>query len=293
MKKTLATLLLLLVTMAWAAPAVSVESSLQLSETPLPFGKPAELVITLNWDGSKPFSPPAPDTLKVPDATMIDSYLVSGGGSGKKQATYHLLFTRFEPGEFTVGPVTIDSEAGPLTTKALKMTFAGSQPKKGDKKGEIRGIKPVVKLSTADFWKRVLLWLAGLTAVLLLVWYVVFRTSLFDRFRSPKSRALRALKRVLKSAPSPEALLLESTEVLREYLHRAYGLPAPTSTSNELVKGITLDNRCRDWKELTSEILTRADRVKFAKGGVAQSEAEDLAAKIKSQLKADKGGKAK
>lgn len=293
MKKILAVLIFFLSALCWAAPAVSVDSSLQLSETPLPFGKPAELVITLSWDGSKPFEPPAADTLKVPDATMIDSYLVSGGGAGKKQATYHLLFTRFEPGDFTVGPVSIDSQAGPLTSKALKMTFAGSQPKKGDKKGEIRAIKPVVKLSTADFWKRLLIWLAGLTAVLLLVWYVVFRTPLFDRFRSPKSRALRALKRVLKSAPNPEAVLLRSTEVLREYLHRAYGLPAPTSTSSELVKGITLDNRCRDWKELTSEVLDRADRVKFAKGGVAQSEAADLAAKIVSQLKADKGGKAK
>ena len=42
-------LLLCLCGLALANPAVTVEADLQLSEDPLPFGKPAELVIDLTW----------------------------------------------------------------------------------------------------------------------------------------------------------------------------------------------------------------------------------------------------
>lgn len=284
-------LALLLAGTAWGVPAVQVEQNLVLSEDPLPFGKPAELVLTLSWEKGAEFTPPEADQLIVPEARMLDAYMVSGGGAGKSQVQYHLIFTRFEPGEFSVGPVVIPTKNGIVESKAQLMKFAGAQVMEGDKKGEIRAIKPVVELSTADFWKRLGAQIAGSLSILILLLALLNYTRVLDRFRSPKSRALRRLKRAVRRSSKPDDLLLESVDTLRDYLSSAYGLAARSSTSGEIVRGITMDNRCKEWKALTEEMLTRADRVKFAQKQVGAEEVADLVSRLVARLRDEKGGK--
>ncbi len=283
-------LALILTASGWGAPAIQVEENLVLSEDPLPFGKPAELVLTVSWDNTITFTPPPASGIVVPGARMLDAYAVSGVGASAEssQVRYHLVFTRFEPGDFTVGPVEIPMEKGVLKSRPLTLTFTGAQAKEGDKQGEIRAIKPVVELTTADFWKRVGSWAAAALAALALLTALIHYSGVLDRLRSPKSRALRRLKRARRRALEPEALLLESVETLRDYLAGAYGLPAQTSTSEELLRGITMDNRCTEWRGLAENLLSRCDRVKFAQRTVAQREVADLISQMETRLKAEK-----
>lgn len=282
MRRWILLLLLLLGGYAQAAPPVEVSQELVVSESPLPFGKPAELLVTLEWPRGVDFQPPPANTLKIPEATIIDAYLTEGGGTSKNQAQYHLIFTHFEPGEFQVGPVVIPVEGGGLETEPLSLSYAGAQAREDDKPDQIRDAKKTVELSTRDFWywlgKVVLSALGVLVLLLILLSYV----GVLDRFRSPKTRALRRLKRLTKE--TPQGKLLESVEVLRDYLAEAYLIPAQTSTSSELLKALTLDNRCRDWKTLAGELLERADNLKFAGKNVSAQEVDDLYQRLLTTL---------
>lgn len=280
--------LVLLFGQVLAHPAVSVDQELILSATPLPFGKPAELVLTLSWNESAKFTPPEVEKLTVPGAKMLDGYMVSGGVGAQNRVSYHLVFTRFEPGMFKVGPVIIPSENGELKSAPLEMEFMGAEAKEGDKKGEIRSIKPVVELSTADFWKRLAAWVTGGLSLLMLLLAIVSYSGLLDRFRSPKSRALRRLKRLNRKTRQADNLLLESVDTLRDYLTSAYGLKATTSTSKELLRDLTMDNRCLEWKGFVEKMLEKADRVKFARSQVQTQEVDDLIQQLIGRLKSEK-----
>jgi len=287
MKRWICLLLLLLILPLTAAPSVKVEQGLNLTEDPLPFGKPAELVITLSWSGEEELKLPEAETLAIPKAHMIDRYRVDRGSDGVNRVVdYHLIFTYFEPGEFEVGPVKIPlSSENSVSTEPLSMTFAGSQKKEGDKEGEIRENKPVFELSTLDWWKQLAVYLLTILAVLALLGGLIQQLGILDRFRSPKGRALKSLARLKKRDLPPEVFLLELVAILRDYLAQAYGLKAWESTSSELSKQMTMDNRCRKVKSTAEQVLQEGDAVKFAGAEVSSGQVDDLHQKLVTTLK--------
>ena len=289
MKRYLLICLVLLTALVFAAPGIKVDQELALTESPLPFGKPAQLIITLEWPTTNQMEPPSAPSLKVPGATMIDSYMVDKGSDGSyRRVAYHLLFTRFEPGPFDVGPVEIATTSGTVESEKLKMEFAGSKPDDKDKPGEIRAAKPLIKISTADFWKKMATYAGATLLILMGLAAALHYSGLLDRLRSPKARALKRLKKLSKTEAEGDVVILECVDILRRYLHQAYGMATREATSKEIVNLLILDNRASHLKDMSAELLTRGDRVKFAAAALSRPEAVDLQQKLASVLAQEK-----
>ena len=270
MRRLLAVLLLCLLTPAWAAPPMGLEQKIVPDGEPVPFGKPVELILTLRYPSSA--EPPAPETLEVPEVHVLDRFAVKGPNDGSNSSMeYHIFFTRLEPGKFVLPEIKV----GSATSSAATVDFVGAEPLESDKEGEVRGPKSVEELSTADFWKQAFSWFAGVLGVLLILSWLLNRLGIVDRLRSPKGRALKRLKRLPKSESSPEGVLLGCVEILRHYLHEAYGFTTAEATSKEILNQMTMDNRCRELKESVQGVLEAGDGVKFAKRGLNDSEASD------------------
>ncbi|MFA5508492.1 MAG: hypothetical protein WC314_18830 [Vulcanimicrobiota bacterium] len=263
-------LLLFLGGSAVAAPPMGLEQRIVPDGEPVPFGQSVELILTLRYPPEA--QAPGPDTLDIPGAHILDRFQVQAPPEGSSnRMEYHLVFTRLEPGTFKVPALQI---AGAVSNP-VEVEFVGAKPLETDRDGEIRGPKAVEELSTTDFWKRAALWVVGLLCLAGVLVWSVNRLGLLDRWRSPRGRALKRVKRLRKQSGTPESLLLGSVEVARSYLHEAYGLTTAESTSREILNQMTMDNRCRELKQTMQNLLETGDGVKFARQTVSESEASD------------------
>ncbi len=295
MKRLVPLLWLLLCLAAWSAPGLEIKARLEPSGAPLPFGKPATLVLDLAWDESWPFTPPEADSLDLPGFTIIDRYATSasaGLGAGRQGIGYNIVFTRFEPGKAKVPPLEFTTPSGKVKSPSLEITYKGAEAQEGDKPDQIRGPKDVTELSTHDFWT----WLgkvvgASLLALLVLA-ALLRRLGALDRWLSPRGRALRQVNRLLRSldkgTDEPSYVLLNTVEVLRRYLASAHGLVTREATSQEISKQLTLSNRSGNIKPVARAILGHGDGAKFARRDISAEEVRDLLSQLKTALQAEK-----
>lgn len=295
MKRFLALLVWLsLMVPSLAAPGLDLQVSLEQESDPLPFGKPAELILKVSWDKSWEFEAPAAESLELPGFTIIDSFTTEPlSEPGRQALEYHLVFTRFEKGTADIGPVVFDTPAGPVKSEVLKLEYKGAEPKEGDEPGKLRGVKPVKELSTADFWRRLLAWILGIASVLALLAALANHFRLFDRWLSPKRRALKRLRRLAKALAQdqldPEKAATDLVEILRDYLFRAYQLMTWESTSNEIQEQVTMNNRSHHLKDLVKNVTTHGDQIKFANKTGSKEKTQDLLGQMTTVISQEKG----
>lgn len=286
-------LVLLLTVAAFAAPGLELTSKLEQSSDPLPFGKTSTLLLDLSWDEKWGFQPPAPDKLELPGFTVIDSFTTAPPApSGRTSLRYHLVFTRFEPGEAEVPAVAFETPSGTVKSKPQKIVYTGAVAKAGDKPDELRGPKEAVPLSTLGFWK----WFAkvlgaSLLALAVLAW-IVRRMGLLERWLSPRGRALRKLSKLSKAIKagqfdSSEALL-QAVEILRVYLNAAHGFVTREATSREISEQLIMSNRCPELKPTARKLLEHGDQAKFARYQPNPQETQDLVEQLRSAISTDK-----
>lgn len=291
---TLSLLWLLLSGLAWAAPGLEIKTALEQAADPLPFGKPATLVLSVSWDEKWAFTPPEADTLELEGFAVIDRFRTSTPmvGSGRQGVTYNIVFTRFEPGTATIPAVQFETPSGVFKSQSLNINYKGAEAKEGDKPDELRGPKQTVELSTRDFW----LWLAKVVAAVLLTLLIlaalISKLGVLERWLSPRSRALRQLgrlaKRLDKRAVEAPAAMLELVEIVRTYLARAYKLVTREATSNEISSQMTMTNSCQNIKPVARAVLERGDGAKFAQREPNAEETRDLLEQLKGALQAEK-----
>ncbi len=278
-----------------ATPGLELTAKLEQSADPLPFGKPATLVLNLSWDEKWAFQPPTAESLELPGFTIIDRFTTTPNASGgKRSLTYHLIFTRFEPGPAVVPAVSFETPDGTFKSQPKKIVYKGAEAKPGDDPDQLRGPKDVVPLSTADFWW----WLAkvlGLSLLALVVLTILVRKlGLLDRWLSPRSRALRRLAKLTKAMKAGQMegseALLETVEVLRVYLHAAHGFVTREATSREISEQLILSNRCPDLKPTARKILEHGDQAKFARREPNLEESQDMVEQLRAAITADKRG---
>lgn len=262
---------------AGAAPGLEIQTQIEQERDPLPFGQPATLVLDLSWDQGWNFSPPDADQLELPGLVVLDRYKTEPAApSGRRRVLYRLLFTRLEPGPAEVPAVVFTTPHGPVRSATKKIAFQGATPLPQDQPDQLRPAKGAVPLPTADFWLRLARLLAmALPALLLLLW-LGRRSSLWDRWRTPRQRALRRLHTARKRLHDgePAEALLETVEALRHYLASAYGLVTREATSQEIARQLTMNNRCQNIKEAARAALATGDRLKFAKLDPPRDEVE-------------------
>lgn len=279
----------------WAAPGLSIEAKIQQESDPLPFGKPATLVLGLSWDEKWPFTPPEADKLELPGFTVIDAFSTSSTtvpGSGRDGITYNIVFTRFEPGKANVPSLEFQTPSGMAKSPALSITYKGAEAKEGDKPDQLRGPKGKTELSTRDFW----IWLAKVIGAVLLALlalaFVISKLGVLERWLSPKARALRQLRKVTRSLDKGKlasaGALLEAVEIVRLYLARAYKMVTREATSREISSQLTMNNRCTNIKPVAKAILERGDNLKFAEREPQPQETRDLLEQLRTALAAEK-----
>lgn len=284
-----------LLLVCWAAPGLEIETRIEQASDPLPFGKPATLILSLSWDEKWPFTPPDADTLELAGFTIIDRFRTDappGLPAGKAGATYNIVFTRFEPGPATIPALEFATPSGPVASRSLTIDYKGAEVKEGDKPDQLRGPKQAAELSSRDFW----IWLAKVLAagllVLLLLAAVVRKLGFLERWLSPRSRALRQLGRLARrldkdSADAPEAVL-EMVEIVRTYLGRAYKLVTREATSSEISAQMTMCNPCQNIKPVARTIFEHGDSLKFAQREPGLEQARDLLEQLRTALRAEK-----
>jgi hypothetical protein len=296
MRRILALLALLcsLTLRVWAAPGLDIEARLQQSEDPLPFGKPATLILSLSWDEKWPFSPPKPEELELPGFTVIDRFTTDPPvlAPGRDGTVYNIVFTRFEPGEAKLPAVEFETPGGPVKSRELKIVYKGATPQAGDKPDQLRGPKAAIELSTRDWWIRMARLAGAVLLGLLLLALLIRQLGFLERWLSPRGRALRQLGRLTKGLDKgsldPGAALLEMVEVLRLYLGRAYKLVTREATSREISEQMTMTNRCANIKPVARALLERGDNAKFAQRPPSAEEVTDLIEQLRSALSAEK-----
>lgn len=292
MRRVLVVLLLLLAP-CLAAPGLEIESRLELEANPLPFGKPAELILTLSWDQGWEFTAPPAETIKLGEFTIIDAFSTSPVvRPGRKSVEYHVLFTAFKKGEMEVPAVEFDTPSGSASSKPLSIEFKGAEPKEGDEPGKLRGVKPVVELSTADFWRRLAAYLFGALALLAFLAALATHFQLFDRWLSPRRRALRRLRGIDKALDqnrmSPEQAAVALVELVRDYLHRAYGLITREATSQEIQACVSGEARSQHLADLVRSILSHGDGIKFAARSGSKEKTRDLLEQTRTTLEQER-----
>lgn len=284
---------LLLSLSSFADPGLTIATKLELSATPLRFGQPSTLLIDLSWNKDWGFQPPAPESLSLEGFTIIDAFTTktSQATTEREQLRYHLLFTRFEAGRFTVPPVTFATPTGQKQSQAQPITYEGSQALSSDKPGELRGPKEAMELPTTDFWIWVLKASLVTLVALVLLGALIQRLGFLDRFFSPRHKALRQLKRLQRQLKqnqlTPENLLIELVEVARAYLHQAYHLTTREATSQEITEQLSLNNRCTAIKPVIKDLLDHGDQTKFAGQSHQVSQVLDLLERLRASLKTD------
>lgn len=286
---------LLCSTLLWAAPGLEIEAKIEAAATPLPFGKPATLVVDLSWDEKWPFTPPPAESLELAGFTIIDSFQTEAPptlSGDRKGVSYHVVFTRFEPGPAKLPPLNFETPSGKVAGPSLTMEYKGAEPKEGDQPDQLRAPKQALELSAKAWW----LWaakLAGATLlVLLLLGAIIRKLGYLERWLSPRARALRHLKQITQKLEQghlqgPDTLL-QMVELLRVYLARSYSLVTREATSREILTQVMMDNRCQNIKPISKTILELGDRAKFAQRQLSEEQARDLLEQLRTSLAAEK-----
>lgn len=288
-------LLLFLSAPSAARPGLEITSRIEQSADPLPFGKPATLILDLSWDEKWGFAPPPADSLELEGFTVLDRFSTNPTPpQGKRALSYHLVFTRFEPGSAQLPSLSFQTPSGSVKSPPQKIVYKGAEAKEGDQPDQLRGPKEMIELSTAEFWWSLAKGLALTLLVTLLVGFLVQKLGLADRWRSPRARSLRRLARI-KNALKRQKLdgptaLLETVEVLRVYLHAAHGLVTREATTKEITEQMILSNRCPELRPTARTILEYGDRTKFARRQPNLEESFDLINGLQAALLADKRG---
>ena len=288
MSRILILCFLFLSTAAWAVPPLQVETELNTPESPLPFGKSAELVLTLTWNEKLKFEPPQAQDLELKGFVILDAFTTKPASSpGEKALQYHIVFTLFKPAKMKVGPIEFQTPQGKVESQELSLEFVGAKKSKDDKLDKLKPPKQTVTLSTSSFWRTWLGRLAACLAVVALVMAVLSHFRIFEAFLSPKRRALKKLKRLRSVTSDPGGTLIDLLEIYRDYLYSAYGLKTRESSTADILRQIDQDPRCRHLKGLTARIVVPTDLAKFAAKEVDSKTAQELLELTRQTLAAE------
>ena len=195
--------------------------------------------------------------------------------------TQEFTLTAFDTGYFRLPPIPVEilekGTTARITTNDLALQVRSTLPEGG----ELRPIKDIVRepLRLSDFW-----WLGALL-LLLIAGYALYR-----RLRRPAPVPVAApapprppheiaLEKLAALAASDylfsgnfKTYQSELTYILREYLSLRHGYNALEASTDEIERQFSNWEVPEDWKGRLSQILRRADLVKFAKGELSAEE---------------------
>ena len=189
--------------------------------------------------------------------------------------------TAFDTGHFRLPPIPVEVVGEGVNTRIATNDLALHVRSTLPEGGELRPIKDIVRepLRLSDFW-----WV-GVLLLLLAAGYGLYR-----RLRRPAPPPVAppvapppaheiALEKLAALAASDylfsgnfKMYQSELTHILREYLSLRYNFNALEATTEEIERQFASRGIPRDWEGRLSQLLRRADLVKFAKGELPATE---------------------
>ncbi len=260
-------------------PAGGFSAQATLSTNTILVGDPVTLTLTARH--------PAGSTISFPNIGNGKEVAVRGRASAGKKLTKTILESEeiYQLSSFRIGDWQ-------LATNPVVCTFSGGEQKTQDLSGLVLHVQSSLNATNAtklsdikDIVKPPLqlarkLWVPLAIALLALIAGLV--TLLFLRKRKtaqlssvppqpPHIIAKQALDVLRKKQWSPEPFFTELSLILRTYLENRFSLNAPESTTEELTRSMTADNRLAIKEQQTlHNFMTQADLVKFARADAQQ-----------------------
>ncbi len=159
-----------------------------------------------------------------------------------------------------------------LTTEPLSITVQDTPITADDLELKpMRGLMTVerIEAQTRRIWPYVLAGIGGFIVLVVLLAYWVRRPRKLPPPPPPHEIALEALRRLvdrrLVEQGQIEAFFVEITEIVRDYIERAFGLKAPEQTTEEFLAHLGESPVVSRHRAALEPFLTAADEVKFAR----------------------------
>jgi len=267
-------LLLPIPTVAFAQPPTASVSrepksdkSIALSESlhaTLTIEGPPPLRVELSTPLLDPLSDANWQVKETPDDAKITD--ISEGNKKRQRWTRTFRLSPFVPGDPVLvifAPVKVNGDDVPVGGFDVKVvsTIAEAKPESAR---PVTGIEelPAPPIAPSVSW---LLWVVVAVTLLALVGVVVG-----VRFRrrppplSPLAWALAAFARLEETVPSGEETVRRAAAVLREFIERRFGVPAPRLTTPELLATAEQAGWPVEETDALRLLLDRCDRAKFA-----------------------------
>ncbi len=207
------------------------------------------------------------------------SALVSEASATTTTYTQAILLTTFDTGYFRIPPIPVEVASDNERTQIFTNDVALRVRSILTDSTQLQPIKGIFQepLRIRDFWPL------GVGLVLLAGGYLLYRylrrpkairqQEVVQEVRRPahaialeKLRALEAASYLSQGAF--KTYQTELTYILREYLFLRFGYNALEATSEEIEVELTAWEIAAEWKTTLTQILKRADLVKFAKGSL-------------------------
>ncbi|MBX5438569.1 MAG: hypothetical protein IRZ29_03395 [Thermoflavifilum sp.] len=257
-------------------------AEVHIDSTQILIGSQFHLYLDITWPSSYRLQGYAlPDSfnhIEVVDRSQADT-LSTGGLWHFHQV---LTLTSFDSGRWQIPaiPVVLAAAQPQDTTHVVLQTdslWIAVQTVPVDTTLPFKPIKSIrqVKLTWLDILPYVLIGI-GLVLLVLAIIYVVRRRKhklkpmqIEQPQQPPYEEAIIVLKQLQAEQAwlkmDMKAYFTQLTDVLRRYLERAFQIPAMEMTSGELLEHIEKQSLLRMHRAACEEILSEADRVKFAK----------------------------
>lgn len=138
----------------------------------------------------------------------------------------------------------------------------------------IHDIIDAVPIFPYPLWMVLVAGAVALAALAWLIWFFFIRRKPAPPL-SPRERAIAGLVRVQAQKASPYEFAVLISDVLRQYLDEAFGLPATTATSMEFLESLRdTPSFQAEEKESIAHFLQVVDLIKFAR---VEAQGEELA----------------
>jgi hypothetical protein len=261
-----------------------------LSPSRIRIGEQAELAVSVPL-GEEVGWPAIGDTLTAQVEVVDDLGTDTLPAEGRLVRRWSL--TSFDSGYWAIPPLHLRLGADSLETPALLLTVNTVAV---DTAAAPRDIKDIYEVPfSLAYWLRAHWpWIAGGLGVLVAVILIVRRL----RRRPPvpaapvapdvplHERLLRELDAIAERRLWQQGMVKEHhsavTDLLRGYVEERYGVPALERTTDELAAELRASAMSPQAQQLLNNLLTLADRVKFAKYGAVPAENEQVLASART-----------
>jgi len=254
-----------------------VKLSASIDRNKICLGDPLKYTLTLEYRPEDKFTPPNPETFNFEPFSVRDFVAVpQPDKDGMKVLQYVFQLTVYDTGKFEIPELKVEypGAAGPATasTSKLAVEVVKVPAKPGEKTDQVRPDKTIEKVNF-PFWYYLAAGFILLGIIILLFilaqWLKKKQKAASEIVVPPHQLALNEINQLEKEDLPARELWKDYysrlSGILREYLEARFGLNALEQTTWEVIRDMRCRNLKADAMNLTGEVLSLADLVKFAK----------------------------